>query len=818
MIIVLVISACTDTDSNKSIELTPDDHIIVLDEFGATDVSCTDLSLYSLWDQEGGNLINSDTVDDVFTDYANPEDIGWGAWEFMRKHDEGWEDYGCSIVTATAGYPVRTGNHALRFEIRDGDCTWWSEASVPDGFNDCENDRSRFELAERGGTRSGVSMWYGYSVYMATDVKVGTNNDTITFLGQFKSDLNYYSGEAFPNGFGYRIQDGKGGIPVQEEVIEQIGVWVDVAIYHEWSPTDDGVTDVYINGTKEGTYTGINSDGGENSFHFGIYNSFISQCNCVMPTQVVYFDNIVRGNSLAEVTPDGTDPTMDLLGLDKVDAVAFLEENNFEYRVCDFDENPEGCAMTTDYVEGRYTLMIQAGVIKFYNIEGFKIFGEMPQPVSPQLGEPAALYSSANPKICQPWKGVQNRSGSTVLENIARHDLYWDGPWSLGLSWEISADQPYQGLSTNLVDSDHDPTLTKARELKEELLRLNPNIKTLISVEYREGPIEINEDNLDWWEYGHYPPDSPLWFWDENGNPVPGWGEDADKDGVIEAEEALSGLTDFSQPQLIELIGQKALALKESGIVDGIFLDWWNERYMTAASYMDWSTFYMTQEEELESRLAILRRIRELVGDEFLILVNTNEWKAPLSAPYVNGIFMELYKPDYSQGYTVDHLIEVEDTLYWASENLQQPRINCLEGWRVVYDYGNEQAQIAERDSEENLRWMRVFTTIALTHSDGYVVFGDDNAEPTSDHYHNWYSFWDDDLGEPLSDKRQLLDGIEGVYIREFTNGYSVYNRSGKEQTVSLGSDHTAISTGLTSVTHTLANIDGEIYLRIDKG
>ena len=426
------------------------------------------------------------------------------------------------------------------------------------------------------------------------------------------------------------------------------------------------------------------------------------------------------------------------------------------------------------------------------------------------------LSSPSNPKICQPWMGIQNRPESTVLENIARHDLYWDGPWTLGLAWEISEDQPYRGLSTTLVDTDNDPALTKAKKLKEELLRLNPNIKTLISVEYRDGIIELNEDDDEWWEYGFYPPDSPFWFWDANGNPVPGWGEDADKDGVIEAEEALSGLVDFSQPELIELIAQKALALKESGIVDGIFLDWWNEHHRTAASFMDWSTFYMTQEEELESRLAILQRIRELVGDEFLVLVNTNEWKAPLSAPYVNGTFMELYKPDYSKGYTVEHLIDVEETLYWSSENFQEPRINCLEGWRVVYDYGNKRAQIIERDSEENRRWMRVFTTIALTHSDGHVVFGDDNAEPTADHYHNWYEFWDADLGEPVSDKRRVFDGIEGVFIREFTNGYAVYNRSGAEQIISLESDHIAISTGHSGQTHTVGELDGEIYLQIE--
>ena len=272
---------------------------------------------------------------------------------------------------------------------------------------------------------------------------------------------------------------------------------------------------------------------------------------------------------------------------------------------------------------------------------------------------------------------------------------------------------------------------------------------------------------------------------------------------------------DFSQPEIIELTAQKALALKETGIVDGIFLDWWNEYYGTTASFIDRSTFYLTQEEELESRLAILRRIRELVGEDFLILVNTNEWKAPLSAPYVNGTFMELYKPDYSKGYTVENLLEIEETLYWASENFQEPRINCLEGWRIVYDYGNEQAQVDERDSEENQQWMRLFTTISLTHSDGHIVFGDDNAEPTTDHSHNWYDFWDAGLGQSVGPKRTVYEGIEGLFIREFEKGFAIYNRSGSQQDGHLPGNYSAASTGSIGEIHQVPDMDGEIFLMV---
>ena len=73
---------------------------------------------------------------------------------------------------------------------------------------------------------------------------------------------------------------------------------------------------------------------------------------------------------------------------------------------------------------------------------------------------------------------------------------------------------------------------------------------------------------------------------------------------------------------------------------------------------------------------------------------------------------------------------------------------------------------------------MRLFTTISLTHSDGHIVFGDDNAEPTTDHYHNWYDFWDADLGQSVGPKRTVYEGIEGLFITlEFEKGFAIYNR-----------------------------------------
>ena len=47
-----------------------------------------------------------------------------------------------------------------------------------------------------------------------------------------------------------------------------------------------------------------------------------------------------------------------------------------------------------------------------------------------------------------------------------------------------------------------------------------------------------------------------------------------------------------------------------------------------------------------------------------------------------------------------------------------------------------------------------------------------------------------------------------------FTNGWAVYNRSGKEQKIRLPKQASAVASGITGVQHTLSDLDGEIYLK----
>ena len=101
-------------------------------------------------------------------------------------------------------------------------------------------------------------------------------------------------------------------------------------------------------------------------------------------------------------------------------------------------------------------------------------------------------------------------------------------------------------------------------------------------------------------------------------------------------------------------------------------------------------------------------------------------------------------------------------------------------------------------------------TTMSLTHSDGYMLF----SRPGS-HHHYWYDFWDADLGQPVGEKGLLYQETEGLYIREFTNGWAVYNHSGEQQVVNLPEKTQGVSSNWIDTTHVLPNLDGEMYLRV---
>ena len=109
---------------------------------------------------------------------------------------------------------------------------------------------------------------------------------------------------------------------------------------------------------------------------------------------------------------------------------------------------------------------------------------------------------------------------------------------------------------------------------------------------------------------------------------------------------------------------------------------------------------------------------------------------------------------------------------------------------------------------------------MSLTHSDGYVLYTRGRADTGGHHAHIWSDFWDAPLGRPVGGnetKAQFYDNREGVFIREFTNGWVVYNRSGQPQEIALPEQTTGVASGITGTLHMIPDLDGEIYIRANR-
>ena len=369
------------------------------------------------------------------------------------------------------------------------------------------------------------------------------------------------------------------------------------------------------------------------------------------------------------------------------------------------------------------------------------------------------------------WPPVTNRPDLSDAENLALHDLRF--------SVRVFGLHLLKGLNEFTISGEVD----KAIRQRDELLSLNPTKIHLFTLDVREAPL---------WRF---PKDWPGWIRDEHGDVFIEWHQGQPEDD--------HGIMDFTHPAVQDVVVQQAIAVSKCGLYDGVMFDGWNENLCRLCGWdATRQHVFRSLEEELRALAIIAQRIQAETRPNFLIMGNTNEVIIPITGPYLNGGFMETVVPHNDTGEVLEErLNEVEDSLLWLEQNLREPRINALEGWVVPTE---------SPDSPTNLRWMRAFTTLSLTHSDGYVVYSHSGVFG-----HYWYDFWDADLGKPIGGKAQLYQEIEGLYIREFTNGWAVYNHSGETQVITLPEEAQGVASGRVGAEHTLPNLDGEMYLRM---
>ncbi|MCG9131973.1 RNA polymerase sigma factor [Candidatus Poribacteria bacterium] len=419
-----------------------------------------------------------------------------------------------------------------------------------------------------------------------------------------------------------------------------------------------------------------------------------------------------------------------------------------------------------------------------------------------QLSVMEKVQTRSLPSITAPWaEWFVNKPHLSYAEMTASHDMFWS---------------PEFGLRFQRTDKDVSLVgdWIAARRQQEALLNLNPNMILLCEVNMRGAALE----SLFLKEL--YSGDDFPWITDASGEIILG----------APAEQYTDLLIDFTHPIAQDVIVAQAIAVAESGLWDGILFSYWNEKRSVLKGYRSY-------EAEQNARHSILQRIRDAVEDDFLIIVGSTG-KLSFGIPYINGIILYNGHRDFSNDQHTG-LIELESNLLWAEKNLREPRINYLQAKGIASELPL---------SPTNQQAMRCFTTLSLTHSDGFCLYTmgvqwgvqhphDDffwnypykhtnwdywnqhtNSHDTFLHAHGgahyWYDFYDADLGHPIGKKGRLYLNQEGLFIREFTNGWAVYNRSGKTQKIQLQESATGVASGITGTSHIVPDLDGEIYLK----
>lgn len=301
--------------------------------------------------------------------------------------------------------------------------------------------------------------------------------------------------------------------------------------------------------------------------------------------------------------------------------------------------------------------------------------------------------------------------------------------------------------------------------------------------------------SLYWWDFfasvpGEIFPDEPkYWLTDREGNRIP-------------YSEGSNFYVNFLDPEVQDLLIKQGIAIASCGLFDGFMNDNFGGGPGRIVSLDNREERLGVSEAEMEAAIIhIYSEIRARVPDDFIILVNAGVSKMESLSGLINGSAMEFVREPHRH-YNYGDLLLVENAFVWNETNLRYPHVNAVMGFGLEIEHPN---------SPNNQKWMRVFTTLTLTFSDGYINYQIASG-PYRGHYP--YDFWDADLGRPIGAKGETYKNIDGLFIREFTNGWAVYNRSGKAQEISLPIQTTGVASSIASITHTLPDLDGEIYLK----
>ena len=212
---------------------------------------------------------------------------------------------------------ARSGDYYQKFELRNGDCFG------DENWNDCDNDRQRIELSSRPNQPASGKQCYGYSLKLSkefTDIrKVSTTLGQIHQKGGPSGKANSLSsfppliqidarkGNLYLNW--HKLSGSRDDVKDESEYYKlktlksMKGVWTDISLCLDF---ENKRIDAWIDGINivKILKSPIFFEPESIYFKHGIYQSFISNYTSFKgetPTQIVYYDEVRRGNSIEDV-------------------------------------------------------------------------------------------------------------------------------------------------------------------------------------------------------------------------------------------------------------------------------------------------------------------------------------------------------------------------------------------------------------------------------------------------------------------------------------------------------------------------------------
>ena len=252
-----------------------------------------------------GRLSGTDAGDAGVGDRAGqsvrgPEIVRFDGFEgdsvasFWRPGNAGDGRYAPGAVAVSADY-ARTGTKSVRITVREGDI----EQTGDDG-----KQTERAELDSGRHAFVGHDVWYGFSFLIPPGFPVVDNRLVIAQWKQYGVSGSPLVGERYRDGkhdLTIRLPDSAWGRRKNYTLPEiQFGRWNDMVYHIRFSRGEDGLVEVWMNGSRTVTYKGATAfkEGEDNIYNkFGLYRDRWKE------PMTIYFDNYTLADSFGAVDP-----------------------------------------------------------------------------------------------------------------------------------------------------------------------------------------------------------------------------------------------------------------------------------------------------------------------------------------------------------------------------------------------------------------------------------------------------------------------------------------------------------------------------------